>query len=183
MGENFKALLETRRQLQTCYKDVEGLAGRIKELEARLAPIPPPVYYGEITGSKLRAALVEVFSRAWYHIKLSANLYKVTTVDEVKRFLAQDKTNERQYMAGGFDCDRFADVLHARFKEEGDWCWVPDGVIWDVEVERHAWNIIIAYPSVGELEPRLYFIEPQSDRLWEVAYEQWVEREIELIKI
>jgi hypothetical protein len=86
--------------------------------------------------------------------------YRLTSVSEVKRFLAWDRTNnEKIYEKEFFDCDDYAVVLWGRMK-----MWtsgLAQGVIITID-PAHAKNIFIDNNLV------VWEIEPQSDQVREL---------------
>jgi len=85
--------------------------------------------------------------------------YYIPHIDEVRKFLKEDKTNLIKYLKDTFDCDDYAVLLAgaSRLKSKfrlGIAC-----------SKIHAYNII---PVIENTEMRLKIIEPQTDQIFSV---------------
>lgn len=90
------------------------------------------------------------------NIVVMDHIYKVSTLEEIKRFLEHDQTNLIKGVSM-YDCEDFAFRLKGQFAIQG-WSGIPIGVI----VEgNHAFNLVVVMDDEGKL--CLYEIEPQLD--------------------
>ena len=82
------------------------------------------------------------------------SIYRLTTVEEMKRFLEFDDTDKLQYIPDYRDCDDYARLLVARVQR-----WTPGLAFGYITVMegRHAVNIFI------DVNHDVWYIEPQSD--------------------
>ena len=161
MGETFKALLASKRQLQACYQDVERLYKRVKELEKQLAPILPPKIMAQITMLEVYEMLIEVGIPS-EHIYLSDSVFDITTEEEIGRFLAWDETDELHYTPRLYDCENFTRRLLGNISIPG-WARIAFGKAWgDVGFGEHALNISIHHRNgvTG-----VFYLEAQTDEI------------------
>jgi len=91
---------------------------------------------------------------------LSDNTYLLCTYDDIALFLAQDQTNKMEYK-DGYDCDDFAYRLMGQFSVPG-WSDLCFGIVW---TRTHALNCMVTKDF------DFYYIEPQTDELYEVSDE------------
>ncbi len=106
-------------------------------------------------------------------IKLNDNVYQYTSVHEVQKWASYDPTNEIPFRQEVADCDKFALTDMANFKSENNY-QIGNAVFGiargKTEREYHAWNICLAQIEDSFPEPDLFFLEPQSDEMWNVTY-------------
>ena len=122
--------------------------------------LPELEYSGEMDIHELSSLLIDRFPEA--ELYLPDAIYNTCTVTDLERFLKWDKTNHTQYEAQVYDCDDFAWRLKGQLTQ-GKWASIPFGVIW---TEGHALNLF-----VDNLR-RIYFVEPQSDKI-QTVLEAW----------
>jgi len=104
-------------------------------------------------------------------IYLADPLYSVPSLDSLKTFLKQDKTNLNKY-SEDFDCDDFSVALYYHLKK-----WRSDicaGILWIKAPFAHALNIALVADSKGDI--KVAIIEPQNDLIYEVpkSYRGWL---------
>lgn len=85
--------------------------------------------------------------------------YKVPTLENVKKFLVEDKTDEYRYVPEWLDCDDFSFRLMGQFSYPG-WSDIAFGI---AVSQVHAYNCVIAERD-GKME--VYLIEPQTDEVF-----------------
>lgn len=120
--------------------------------------ISPPNPLVDIGFSDLQMIVRAEFPDA--QIYLSDSYYKTTTLDELRRFLEWDKTDERTYTSEWFDCDDFSTVLTGDVNIPG-WEWLPFGMLWtETGTGGHAVNVFIDDKS------EIYIVEPQNDQIF-----------------
>lgn len=85
--------------------------------------------------------------------------YKIPTLENLKKFLAEDKTDLYKYVPEWFDCDDFSFRLMGQFSFPG-WSDIAFGI---AVSQVHAYNCVIAEDK-GEM--KVYLIEPQSDEVF-----------------
>ena len=88
---------------------------------------------------------------------LSDRIYRLPSKEDIKAFLAQDKTNHEKYVAEDYDCDDFAYRLMGQFSVP-IWSALAFGIVW---TDLHALNCCVAENQ------KFYFIEPQNDKIME----------------
>ncbi len=142
---------------------------RIKELEERLTPPVPLGLTGEITGGAIRQLLTGIFPSQSSKIHISDTDYKITTIEELRRFIDWDDANIFPYTSQYHDCDDFAMALAGDFAKYPDWSGFPVSFIWGDLSGGHAFSIAIAWPSLEDRTPTIYFVKPQNDH--EIAAE------------
>lgn len=78
-------------------------------------PLPPPVILGEINSSELHTMLPGTFINhidgKEYSVRKDVwmdKVYRLTSVDEIKRFLKWNLIDKEKYEADYFDCNNFA---------------------------------------------------------------------------
>lgn len=82
--------------------------------------------------------------------------YKIPTLESIKTFLAEDKTDLYKYVSEWFDCDDFSFRLMGQFSIPG-WSDITFGIATSTV---HAYNCLIADDNG---EAKVYLIEPQTD--------------------
>jgi len=142
---------------------------RIKELEQRLTPPSPSGLTGNITGGAIRQLLTDIFPAQSGDIHISDSDYKITTINELRRFIDWDDANIFPYTSQYHDCDDFALALAGDFAKYPEWSAFPVSFIWGDLYDGHAFGIAIAWPSLEDRTPTAYFVEPQNDH--EIAME------------
>ena len=92
-------LRSARAKLGHCRNKVEKLKRKIEELKHKLKPIPAPDKKEKRDWKKIRDLLREQLPKASNaRIYLVDRDYWVTTKEEVKRFLKEDKTDLHKYV-------------------------------------------------------------------------------------
>lgn len=116
-----------------------------------------PKIVGEITNTEIKEIIEESFPRAT--IYLSDKKYQLTSVDEIKKFLAVDATSDKKYKKRYHDCDNFSYRLIGQMQ---DWCAnLAFGIIWVTgKGFAHGLNCFI------DDKKEFWLIEPQSDRIY-----------------
>lgn len=82
--------------------------------------------------------------------------YKLTSLEEMKRFLEEDQTDTMKYISDYRDCDDSAFRLKGAFSYPG---WSDLAVGW-------TYSNVHAYNSFVDDKKVVYLIEPQSDRIF-----------------
>lgn len=103
----------------------------------------------------VNAALAE--ERA--EIALEGTLRAFESIDELKQFLADDKTNEQTYIKPHFDCDDFAMMLQANAFRQG--------YIMNCEYQFHH---MFCMAVIGN---EIHRVEPETDEVTFMAYVDW----------
>jgi hypothetical protein len=122
--------------------------------------IPPAEIYGEITLQEVDRIMPKKWISKNHIVHMTRQggfdaKYKLTTVSEIKRFLAWDQTNNaRAYSLEDFDCDDFSFVLTGRMR-----MWTGGLAQGILIIPGHAKNFFI------DRHKKVYEIEPQSDRI------------------
>ena len=106
------------------------------------------------------------------NIFLSDNYYRLCSTEDIKAFLAQDKTNRCQYEAERFDCDDFSYRLLGQFSIP-EWSDLALGIVW---TNLHALNLFV------DENKGVWFLEPQEDKIQE-KLSDWQGSEVKLIVI
>ena len=159
----------------------------IRELEAELKPTAPPKVVGQVTYRHLRALIEETFPQLqyqwqWDDIRLADRLWDLTTVAEMRRFLARDDTDEMVWTKHAPDCDDFTRRLLGNLTIKGWWS-LAKGDIWiGGDDWGHSIMITVLCQSQEDITPLLMVIEGQSDVLG-TATEMFEDFKVRLIKI
>ena len=87
--------------------------------------------------------------------------FKLVDVSHLGEFLLENPVSDREYVNERHDCDDFAYILQGDVTR-----WDSDlafGIIHgrDAIGNSHAWNVCIG------LDRKIYFVEPQTDRVWD----------------
>lgn len=160
---------------------------RIRELEAKLKPTAPPKVVGQITYRQLRTLIEETFPQLqyqwqWDDIRLADRIWDLTTVAEMKRFLARDDTDKIVWVKHAPDCDDFTRRLLGNLTIPGWWS-ILKGDFWiGGEDWGHSIMITMLCESEDDVTPLLMVVEPQSDVLG-TAVEMFEDFTVRLIKI
>ncbi len=88
--------------------------------------------------------------------------YRVPTLENVSKFLKEDKTNLYKYVPEEMDCDDFAFRLMGQISYPG-WSDIAFGI---AVSEVHAYNCVIAEDK-GKM--KVFLIEPQSDKVFTLS--------------
>ena len=78
-------------------------------------------------------------------------------------------------------CDDFAAALAGSFARFPQWSGFPVAAIWGSFHGGHAFCTAVAWPSLEDRTPAIYYIEPQSD--WEIAPEHVEGTDLWLLRI
>jgi len=83
--------------------------------------------------------------------------YKIPTLESIKKFLKEDKTDLYKYIPEWLDCDDFSFRLMGQFSIPG-WSDIAFGIATSI---FHAYNIVVA----DDEGLKVYLIEPQTDKV------------------
>ncbi len=124
-----------------------------------------------IKGDHLYSLLNTAFPKA--ELKLADDEYQYTSLYEVQRWASYDPTNLLPWRKTVLDCDKFALTDMADFRREQDYRMgnAAFGMIWGntTEYGYHAWNICLAQLiDTDAPDPDLFFLEAQSDQIWNI---------------
>jgi len=100
------------------------------------------------------------------------NYYKLTTVDELKRFLKFDDTDKLVYLPEWRDCDNFSLLLAARVQR-----WAPGLCFGMLQIRIEIFNTPICYHFLNVFiddELNLWKIEPQTDEVTPLTADDYV---------
>ena len=102
--------------------------------------------------------------------------FQVTTKDALENY-ATWWINHNYWMRGDpwRDCDNFAAAFVGDLSKWPGWCAIPKAVVWSNLYGGHAYNYVIALDSLETQILRVYFIEPQSGEVYEMAAEHFEE--------
>ena len=154
--ENIGLLLETisneaTKNASTLYTDsVVSIAAKLQDKTSK------------ITKKDLRL-LVQESLKIEIPIKYNDGFYYYVPIEEWKRILENDKTDEITPIRDKRDCDDFENTLKSQINTH----YALNGigtVIGTKEGHKHAWNIILVENNG---KPTLFFLEPQTDDLGE----------------
>lgn len=94
------------------------------------------------------------------NIYLSDSYYSTVSIGELRRFLADDKTNEYRYVSEFYDCDDFSFRLMGQIHSV-EWGALPFGIMWtQIPGGNHAVNCFI------DCDKKLWIVEPQNDSVY-----------------
>lgn len=98
-------------------------------------------------------------------LHITDRTFKLVDIPHLREFLLENPVSERKYAKERHDCDDFAYILQGDVTR-----WDSDlafGIIHgrDVNGNSHAWNVCIG------IDRKIYFVEPQNDRVWKVEGE------------
>ena len=135
---------------------------------------PPPKILGTISSTDIFNLMPKDYHNPYndtdYKVRSSLwdSDYKLTSVDEIKRFLAWDMLDTKKYEPQYFDCDDFAACLWGRMK---DWAHgYAIGLIITIK-PNHAKNVFVDhYRKVWEIEPQSDVIRPLGDNITQYIF-------------
>lgn len=170
---NEKGLL----QIEIDQLEADNLA-----LNSLITPPKAPIVYNEISSAQVKTMLREVFTAQPGRIFISDRKYRITSIDEIRRFIGWDNVNIFPYVAEWHDCDDFAIALNGDFAKYPGWSAFPVALVWaDYGIGAHAFCLTIAWESLNITEPHIYYIEPQNDH--EIAAESMEGADLQLMVI
>ena len=105
----------------------------------------------------LKHVLMDRFPHA--DIFLSDTVYRLCDTADMEEFLAEDRTDVYKYRKESYDCDDFAYRLMGQLSVPG-WADLAFGIVW---TDQHALNVFV------DEDKEVWFIEPQSDAIFEKA--------------
>jgi len=112
-----------------------------------------PKFYGEIKNTELKEILRTTCNTNL--IFLSDMDYKLTSKEEIERFLFSDRTDGYVYRKEYYNCDDFSFRLMGNLSIPG-WAELAFGIAWSF---KHAFNIFL------DKDKKVWIIEPQNDRI------------------
>ena len=142
---------------------------KLAKIYERIVPPAPPTIKGVITGGEVFALYSSIFPNDITKIFLSDSWYEITAISEIRRFVEWDNTNIFPYIAETKDCDDFAAALAGDFAKYPEWSGFPATDIWGSFLGGHAFFTCVAWASLEDRIPRVFYIEPQND--FEIAFE------------
>ena len=136
------------------------IANLIQKHFGVLETLRKPTSTEEIDIVHLRNVLHAQYPEA--QVYLSDKTYKLCSPADIRYFLKQDKTNRMKYVSEWWDCDDASYRLLGQFSVPA-WSSLAFGIVW---TNVHALNCMVG------TDGKLYFIEPQSDKIQE-KLEAW----------
>lgn len=169
--------------MQNILSKTQELVDFASILYYRLVPpsSPLPENRGAISGTEIQAMYEEFFPEHEGKIHISDVQFEITSIRELRRFVEWDNTNAYFYQADRHDCDDFAASLAGSFAKFPQWSGFPTAAIWGSFYGGHAFFTAVAWPSLEDRTPTIYYIEPQND--WEIAPEQVEGTDLWLLRI
>jgi len=134
-----------------------------KELNSKLAPPKAPLIKGKISGIIIDKLYREIFPEEKDRIHISDGMYEITSISEMRRFVDWSKVDRLKYIKNIRDCDNFSIGLVGEFAVTEGWSGFPVGIIWGDLYGGHAFVTCVAWDSLENKTPTVYYIEPQSD--------------------
>ena len=132
--------------------------------------MPQPVFTGDMDIYQLSSILIDKFPDI--PIYLPDMKYKVTTIQQLRRFLDWDDTDKQKYIAEYMDCDDFAYRLKGQVSIY-PWSAIPFGIVW---TDLHALNCFV--DDTG----KFWFVEPQNSKI-QSELESWQGTELRFIAL
>ena len=155
------------------------LLAKLQRIKSKVIPPEPPEIRGRIGNDELVRLYETIFPEARHCLYIADAYSEITAISEIRRFVDWDITNIFPYEAEIHDCDDFALALAGDFAKYPGWSGFPVTFIWGDLYGGHAFATAVAWRSLAERVPAVYFIEPQND--WEIAREQVEGMEVWLI--
>lgn len=172
---------ETLDELEKLREGKKGLETQVEELEAaneslvqenaslssqiQVYPASPKIV-GSIAYDEVMTMLRQIFPGNVVRGVVDME-YKLTTLNEVKRFLAEDKTNESIFIKPFYDNDDYAFRLLGQFSHCSEWSSIPFG--W-VKTSEGMFNVFIAVDEADN-STNLYGVDAETDRIWKIEYQ------------
>jgi len=135
----------------------ELLTGKLQDLIVNLEQTKSALSHTNLALAEANATL----SQEGTNIRTPKELRNFSSVEELELFLAEDKTNEQEYINSDFDCDDFALMLQRNALEKG--------YIMNCQTlfTTHVLNMVI-------IDNEIYYVEPMTD---EIIFLTHVDRE------
>jgi hypothetical protein len=141
-----------------CFNWLKEVICNCDECEYGENYISPPNYLEDIDWVEVDTILKAEYPNA--AILLSDNSYKTTKKSEFERFIAEDITDQWQYVPEFFDCDDFSFSIMGQLSNP-DWGALTFGILWtNTPNGAHAVNCFI------DKDREVWILEPQNDQLY-----------------
>lgn len=142
----------------------ESLTTKLHDLTFNLEETKSTLSYTNLALSHINLALMEAnetISQERTEILAPRELRNFSSIEELELFLAEDNTNEYEYISNEFDCDDFALMLQRNALEKG---YI---INCQTLFTAHVLNMVI-------INNEIYYIEPMTD---EIIFLTHVDRE------
>lgn len=130
---------------------------------------PTPSKAVQVTGQQVFDVLNTALPSA-PHIYISDSQYWLCSKEDIENILKFNAINKEVYVTEKHDCDDFSYQLMGDLSDE-NWSGAAVGIIW---TELHAFNLFI------DENLKLWFIEPQSNQLYE-SLQDYTGKEIQFV--
>ncbi|MCK5235916.1 MAG: hypothetical protein KAR06_02935 [Deltaproteobacteria bacterium] len=160
LGEDKELLLVEKKAL---VNTVMKLDDRLLELTEQLAPPEAPKDKGTISSGDIRSLYRQIFPDWLNRLHISDRTFEITTIAELRRFVEWSGVDKLKYEAEFLDCDDFAVALAGEFARYPGWSGFPVTFLWGDIYGGHAFCTAVAWKSLEDKTPTVYFIEPQND--------------------
>ena len=155
------------------------LLDKLEVIQSYVIPPDPPTNKGTISASAIRNLYRNVFPKYADVIHISDAYFEITTIVELRRFINWSVVDRIIYEKERRDCDDFAIALAGEFARYKGWSGFPVTFIWGSYGGGHAFLTAVAWPSLTDRTPTIYYIEPQDDH--EIAEESVEDMELWLL--
>lgn len=166
-------------ELVKAKRRIKELEAEVTELRERLLPPEPPAIKGTIGRLQIVDLYQQIFPTGMDKLYISDLQYEITAISELRRFVDWDDTNIFPYVSEIHDCDDFALALAGDFAKYPEWSGFPVSFIWGDLYGGHAFCTCVAWKSLEDRTPTVYFMEPQNDH--EIAAETVEDMELWLL--
>ena len=187
-----EALARTDREIEKANKQIENADGEIikinrkinetdEKIKREIEEVRKEIKKMEEKEKEIQFSKMEKATRVVSRTKLEELSKKIgvetietedpyyfsATMDEIKEIIADDPTNEMEYIKNIRDCEDFSVVLAGQFNKN----YNPHPAIGIVsgtcvrngKTTRHSWNSVLIVNEDGSYE--IYYILPQTDRI------------------
>lgn len=170
---------ELEEQVVKLEAEAGSLQTTIKSVEEQLIPPEGPTVKEVISRTIIESLYEEIFPSAGSKVFIADIEYEITAISELRRFIEWDNTNIFRYVAELHDCDDFALALAGDFAKYPEWSGFPASFIWGNLYGGHAFFTCVAWKSLEDKTPTVFFVEPQNDH--EIAEEMVADMELWLL--
>lgn len=164
-------ILSLRDQIRTLEGDKTVLQRQVSSLREQIASLQdqltggsqtyipsPPQIVSTLTHREVLDILRDKFPQAMFR-GAEGSRFEVTTLSEIERFLAEDRTDQEDLSGGEGD---YVFALMGSFNSPG-WETIPIG--W-AKTDDDIYNVVIAREGT---RIKVFGINPATDRLWEIS--------------
>ncbi len=156
-----------------------SILSKLQVVRSYVIPPPAPTIKDTISGQAIFNLYRAVFPKYAGRIHISDEWFEITAISELRRFIDWSVVDRIIWTSDVQDCDDVAAALAGEFARYPGWSGFPVTFIWGDYAGGHAFCTAVAWPSLTDRTPTIYYIEPQNDH--EIAEESVEDMELWLL--